>query len=456
MTDELASQPGALATRTDEQEENAPAAEPAVAPLDFRLNLKSRLAEPSEPLTTREHPLIRKLKWEHVVSDLPQEPSPIGATPVPLPPPPPVPPPPITSVPFEPPVSTPVAVTPSATAAEPAAPTRPSPPSPAPVAPVAPVVEPPHAVAAPVVADPEPTEAPSCRTRRPGVCRGRAGRRRRRRRRGRRGRVADVAPAAPAPVARSAEINRLSSVPDLILDDSPIEIPPITPSGGPIAAQQPAPVFAPVLPETMFVAAARPITSNVAALIAENAPSSSHARRKRKRHPFRTFFSFLVLLGLLGGGAYVARKYLLKKENHPTWSAELEPFATAVAATRGLEFKSAVDVQPITPDAYATRVASFVFPDQLGRAEAWRALGLLNGELDMAAIGHQAAIDQPAFYDPTTKTIYVSNDATPYEHLYRFALRRALAMALLDQQFDWSTRLRRSDARRGTRVAGDR
>ena len=47
----------------------------------------------------------------------------------------------------------------------------------------------------------------------------------------------------------------------------------------------------------------------------------------------------------------------------------------------------------------------------------------------------------PAFYDPTTKTIYVSNDATAYEHLYRFALRRALATALLDQHFDWSTRL---------------
>ena len=49
--------------------------------------------------------------------------------------------------------------------------------------------------------------------------------------------------------------------------------------------------------------------------------------------------------------------------------------------------------------------------------------------------------DLPAFYDPTTKTVYVSDDLKPYEHLYRFALHRAFASALLDQQFDWSTRL---------------
>ena len=31
--------------------------------------------------------------------------------------------------------------------------------------------------------------------------------------------------------------------------------------------------------------------------------------------------------------------------------------------------------------------------------------------------------DSPAFYDPRTKTIYVSDDLKGYEHLYRFAIR---------------------------------
>ncbi len=78
---------------------------------------------------------------------------------------------------------------------------------------------------------------------------------------------------------------------------------------------------------------------------------------------------------------------------------------------------------------------------QVGHAPAWRALGLLNGDFDLDAIGRQAMNDSPAFYDPASKTIFVSDDLAAHQHLYRFALHRALTAALLDQQFDWSTRL---------------
>jgi hypothetical protein len=71
----------------------------------------------------------------------------------------------------------------------------------------------------------------------------------------------------------------------------------------------------------------------------------------------------------------------------------------------------------------------------------WRALGLVNGELDLDLIGRQAVNDLPAFYDPATKTILVTDDLKAYEHVYRFALHRALTLALLDQQFDWSSRV---------------
>ena len=52
--------------------------------------------------------------------------------------------------------------------------------------------------------------------------------------------VASPQPVAetPKPVVVEVEINRLSSIPDLIDDDSPIELPPITPSGSVIAAPQ--------------------------------------------------------------------------------------------------------------------------------------------------------------------------------------------------------------------------
>ena len=71
----------------------------------------------------------------------------------------------------------------------------------------------------------------------------------------------------------------------------------------------------------------------------------------------------------------------------------------------------------------------------------WRALGLLNGDLDLQAIGRQALNDSPAFYDPESETIYVSDDLAAQPHLYRFALHRAMTVALLDQNFDWSGRL---------------
>jgi hypothetical protein len=412
VTDELASQPGALATRADNQEADAPAEDLAFAPLDFRLNLQARLAAPVEPATSLDNPSIRKLTWEHVVPDRVDDPVPSAVTPVPPPPPlavPPPPPPPVASTPFEPPISNAVG-TPAVAVPEVAVP----------------------AVAVAIVApsDPEPANngvamvedavevavVPSAP-------------------------VADVPSVPNVPNAPIVTVNRLASVPDLIIDDSPIELPPITPSGGPIAAQpQPVSVYVPVLPETVFLAVPRAVTTTGPTMVADNRSARRRSRRKSKSHVLRSFMSLMLLFGLLGGGAFAAKKYLLKPHK-PTWSAELDPLAKAVATARGLEWRTGVELTTLPSADYATRLAGSVISVQPGRAETWRALGLLNGEFDLKAIGQQALNDSPAFYDPATKTIYVSDDLKPYEHLYRFALRRALASALLDQQFDWGARV---------------
>src|SRR4249920_3811857 len=86
MEDEVAIEPGAVATRPDDEPE-ATAAEPVFKPRDFRLNLEARLAEPAEPLTDLDSPAIRTLTWEHVVPDRPASSAPSAATIVPLPPP---------------------------------------------------------------------------------------------------------------------------------------------------------------------------------------------------------------------------------------------------------------------------------------------------------------------------------------------------------------------------------
>ena len=90
--EEQASQPGAVATRSDEEPE-ASAAEQVFTPKDFRLNLGARLVPDEEPLPNLDNPAIRKLTWEHVVPDRPASSTLSAATTVPLPPPSRVPPP---------------------------------------------------------------------------------------------------------------------------------------------------------------------------------------------------------------------------------------------------------------------------------------------------------------------------------------------------------------------------
>ncbi len=379
MTDEeLAGQPGAVATRA-EGEPEAPAAEPVFSPQDFRLDLGARLAvvDKDELLPNLDSPAIRKLTWEHVVPDRPAPSASSVATTVPLPPPRRVPPPPPLPASFQPPV---------------------------------PVAAPPT-VAEHALLESEDVEIVELDT------------------------DDVVEPAAPVvePV-----VNRLASVPDLFDDDdSPIELPPITPSG-PIAAHAQS-VYAPVLAETLYVVAPpRPATTTVAVTAGPGKQPRRRANNKPKRHLFRTFMTLVLLFGLLGGGAFAAKMYLL---HQPTWSVELKPLADDVAAARGLQFELSVEVTEVPISDYARRLAGSAVDTGADSAPAWRALGLLNGELDLEAVGRQALNDAPAFYDPATKTIFVSDDLKTHEHLYRFALHRALATALLDQQFDWSSRV---------------
>ena len=411
--DELAGEPGAVATRADQGEDaagDAAKVEPIFKPRDFRLNLEARLSGTAEPIADLDSPEIRKLTWETVVPDRPAADSAPGpsaprtSTPDPLPPPrsvaPPVPPPaakppdlPATDAPVEPEVA---------------------------AAPTAPVVEAPEAVVA-VEAPPEAAAAVEIVAGEPVA--------------------AEPAPeAAPVDVvARTvSEENRLALVPDLVEDDSPVELPQINPSGPIVVPQQS--VYAPVLAESYYVApvrpAATPTPSSLAMMIGTD--KAQIVKKKHKRHLFRSFVTLVLLFGLLAGGAYAAKTYLLKQTE---WAVEVKPLADDVATARGLEFKEAIEVTTLPVGDYAKRLAGSVNGVRADRAPVWRALGLLNGEFDLEVIGRQAMNDSPAFYDPSSKTIVVAADLQTYGHLYRFAMHRALTTALLDQQYDWSSRI---------------
>lgn len=172
---------------------------------------------------------------------------------------------------------------------------------------------------------------------------------------------------------------------------------------------------------------------------AQMAAEMTSKKRRRPRRVLSRLFTMVVVLGLVGGGLVAARTFLLE----PQWAADVEPLALEVAEARGLEFTASVPVVEVTSAVYPAQLAESVLGldesnvDQT--AGEWRAMGLLTGVLDTDDIGRAASADAPAFYDPATSTVYVLS-GLPIE-LRTFALHRALAMALLDQQFGWAARL---------------
>jgi len=143
---------------------------------------------------------------------------------------------------------------------------------------------------------------------------------------------------------------------------------------------------------------------------------------------------------MVGGGLFAVKKYVLDVR----WADDVAPLADEVAAASGVSFDHAVDVRTQPTDEFALGLARATLGVEAGSAAAttlaseWRSLGLLGGELDLGAIGLAAMPSAPAYYDPAGETVYVI-DGLPQE-LRTFAVHRALALALLDQEFGWGRR----------------
>ena len=243
-----------------------------------------------------------------------------------------------------------------------------------------------------------------------------------------------------------AELNRLAYLPDLEDEQGPVEVPAIA------RAEQPAMIQTPALSQhEMYAPRQSAPAAHPRTLFADIVASSYMPPRKKKRGVIRRLFAFVVLLGLIGGGLFAAKYYLLD----PQWKGEMKAVAEDVEQARGLEFDHAVTVTTLPVDAYTVELATRSLGLVAGTLDAiageWRALGLLNGELDLRAIGLAALADSPAFYDPASETIYVAGGLP--EQLARFGLRRALALALLDQVYGWGSRV---DGASGSVASGTR
>jgi hypothetical protein len=251
--------------------------------------------------------------------------------------------------------------------------------------------------------------------------------------------VTPVVPGSPV----EAELNRLAYVPDLDEDpDGPVEVPAIAYSdlrGAEPVAAAPSMAGSPQLSQSeMFMPrqVAQVHRHAYTDLVTQTAPMP----RRRKRHVFRKFVTTIVLLGMVAGGLFAVKHYLLDRVN---WPKDVAPLANAVESERGLHFTKDIPVTTLQVADYSVKIAASLgglTVDATPRIEStWRALGLTSGTLNVGATGLAAAVDSPAFYDPAAKQIYVLADLEP--QLRSFALHRALTMALLDQQFKWSSQL---------------
>jgi len=243
--------------------------------------------------------------------------------------------------------------------------------------------------------------------------------------------------AKPSPVVESAveaELNRLAFLPDQHEQAGPVAVPTIAYTEPRAEAAVPS-----LSQDTLYTARNGPPPAHTRLNIADVATTYRPASRKKKPLLAR-LITFVVFFGILGGAGYAGKYYFLDRR----WDGDTKALASEVEEARGLSFDHAVTVTTLPMTDYAAKLVkeSFGLTDEEldEQAGQWRALGVLTGQLNLGQVGMAALPDSPAFYDPQSETIFVAREVPA--DLYRFGMHRALALALLDQNFGWSDRLR--------------
>ncbi len=240
----------------------------------------------------------------------------------------------------------------------------------------------------------------------------------------------DVSP--PGPVsAVEAELNRLAFLPDQEDEPGPVVVPTIS------YAEPQTDSAVPSLSQHELYTARSSAPAAYARPTPVDVPTKfTPVTRRKKKGGFARFATFLVFVAMLGGAAYAGKYYFLDQR----WEGDMKALAGEVEAARGLTFDHPITVTTLPMAEYSSRLVTAFFglteAELEAEAGAWRALGVLDGTLDLYQVGGSALPDSPAFYDPASETIFVA-DGLP-ENLYRFGMHRALALALLDQEFGWS------------------
>lgn len=246
-------------------------------------------------------------------------------------------------------------------------------------------------------------------------------------------------PTAAPPVEPVHTAPQTTVRPSVFADASPAPHLPSTPSAAPAPAGAGVPpVFPTETPGLPSLPASMPAAPPPMAMPVDNAPSTPDlnalrsaklraSRNERRGKMFgRSLLAFIVLGGLVAAALLFGRSYLFPTE----WDARLTPIVDEIQLARGADFPAEVPLVEHPSAEYGTLVTNAVLgEDWLTRLPEWRALGIAGGDGAPADVAMRFARIYPAFYDPATETIHLSDDAAgaAVEPALRLALEQAYA-----------------------------
>jgi hypothetical protein len=243
----------------------------------------------------------------------------------------------------------------------------------------------------------------------------------------------------PVPVvAAAAPVQMLTGVEAMAL--AAVSAPGSEHQAGPSFAQAPAPMPPLQLAKIERKPGAERPTKPVDfhALLGQAGLQPPPQKKRKKRHPIRGLLKLVVVLGIIGGGLFFGKKYVLDQR----WDSALKPYADAVAEARELTWKEPITIETLPLDDYAEKLALNTYglaPNEADLGAEYRAMGLVSGDFDLDRVGEIAAVYRPVMYDPIDKKIYELADLP--KTLRDTNLYAAVSLALLDQHYEWSVGL---------------
>jgi hypothetical protein len=155
--------------------------------------------------------------------------------------------------------------------------------------------------------------------------------------------------------------------------------------------------------------------------------------KRPKRHRIRgtiiSTLTFAMIVGGIGAAVYYGKR-TLDARAAPPWDDATAALAEKVGEAHGLPTPDPVQVTELDAPTYTTSFSKSMLDitdDNLAQTGAeLRAVGLLQGNLDLAGVGATAATARPAFYDRQTNEIFVLQGLPPTVR------SRALAVALTE------------------------